>query len=55
MWEVVIIGHSKGGIDAAAALAMHEAQLADIVRGRGGVENNHSTDVESTNRVRTSV
>ena len=28
MWEVVIIGHSKGGIDAAAVLAMHEAQLA---------------------------
>ena len=37
---MVIIGHSKGGVDAAAALAMHETQLADIVRGRGVLENN---------------
>lgn len=31
--EVVLIGHSKGGIDCAAALAVHEAQLSGIVRG----------------------
>ena len=31
--EVVLVGHSKGGLDAAAALAMHERRLATIVRG----------------------
>ena len=31
--EIVLIGHSKGGVDCAAALAVYEEQLSGIVRG----------------------
>ena len=31
--RVVLIGHSKGGVDACAALALHEHRLKDVVSG----------------------
>ena len=30
---VVLVGHSKGGVDAAAACALYKKELAGIVRG----------------------